>query len=149
MTWGKLINGVKYIYILNENEYKKKSLYDNVYFTLRDILANAEAFDTALEANNFNNKLTDGICFQDRTDNFKYTNALHQIDYLEKLLTWLKRLKNHYFEFIELEDGEEFEIEKYMKFDDWCVEFTNLINLIQLQYEKCCMLEEDRQVELE
>ena len=46
MTWGRIINGIKYIYLINDNEFKKKSLYDNIYFTLRDIFANADLADT-------------------------------------------------------------------------------------------------------
>jgi hypothetical protein len=62
---------------MNDNQFKKKSLYDNVYFTLRDIFANADSADIIMEANGFNRRLTDGICFEVRTERFKYSNELH------------------------------------------------------------------------
>ena len=42
---GKIIDGVKYILLYNENYPKNKSLEDNVYFTLRDIFCNADIND--------------------------------------------------------------------------------------------------------
>ena len=90
MTWGRLINGVKYIHLMNDNEFKKKSLEDNVYFTLRDIFANADSADTIMEANYFNGRLTGCICFEERTERFQYSNELHQKDYVERLQRWFK-----------------------------------------------------------
>lgn len=143
MTWGRIIDGVKYINLMNDNDFKKKSLYDNVYFTLRDIFANAYSADTIMEANYFNGRLTNNICFEDRTERFEYTNELHQKYFVERLQSWLKHFNIHYFEFIELEEGEEIHDESYMKFDDWWVQFEELKNLIHLQYEKCCIWEEE------
>jgi hypothetical protein len=34
---GRLIEGIRYIGLMNDNSFKSKSLEDNVYFTLRDI----------------------------------------------------------------------------------------------------------------
>ena len=34
-------------------------------------------------------------------------------------------------------------MKEYMKFDDWWVQFEELRNLIDLQYEKCCRWEEE------
>ena len=67
MTWGRIIDGVKYIYLMNYNDFKKKSLYDNVYFTLRDIFANAESFDTMMESNSFTPFYISNADFQQAT----------------------------------------------------------------------------------
>ena len=102
MTYGRIIDGVKYIHLMNDNDFKKKSLYDNVYFTLRDIFCNAESADTIMTANDFNGRLTNNICFEDRTEKFQYSNELHQKYFVERLQRWLKKFNIHYFEF---EDG--------------------------------------------
>jgi len=143
MTWGRIIDGVKYICLMNCNDFKKKSLYDNVYFTLRDIFANADSADTIIEANYFNGRLTNNICFEDRTEKFRYTNVLYEQDYVERLQRWLKYFGIYYFEFEELEEDEEIDMNKYIKWDDWWVQFEELRDLIDLQYEKCCRWEEE------
>ena len=99
---GRLINGIKHMYINDDNDFKKKSLEDNIYFTLRDIFWNCNSADTCFEANSFNNRLTGGIYFEERTDKFKYTNVLYEKDYVERLQRWLKYFSNYYFEFLEV-----------------------------------------------
>ena len=48
---GKRINGIEYIHLFNCNDFKKNSLYDNLYLTLKEIFwnanikGNAEYFD--------------------------------------------------------------------------------------------------------
>ncbi len=139
---GLLIDGIKYMCIMDNNDLKKKSLGDNVYFTLRDIFWNSMSADTVFQANNFNEKLSGGIVYEYRPVNFYYTNVLYQDkNYLYKLLKWLKKINIHYFDFLEPENEEEINMKNYMKFDDWWVQFINLINLIELQYEKCCKWE--------
>jgi hypothetical protein len=139
---GLLINGIKYISIMENNDFKKKSLNDNVYFTLRDIFWNSMSADTVFQANNFNEKLSGGICYEYRPDNFNYTNVLYEDkNYLYKLLKWFKKININYFDFLEPEHDEEIDIKKFMKFDDWWVQFINLISLIELQYEKSCKWE--------
>jgi len=134
---GLLINGIKYMNIMDNNDFKKKSLNDNVYFTLRDIFWNSMSADTVFQANNFNDKLSGGIFYDFKPDNFYYTNVLYQDkNYLYKLLKWLKNFSIHYFDFLEPENDEEIDMKNYMKFDDWWVQFINLIKLIELQYEK-------------
>jgi hypothetical protein len=137
MTWGRLINGVKYIHLMNDNEFKKKSLEDNIYFTLRDIFANADSADTCFEANYFNGRLTGGICFEERTERFEYTNELHQKYYVERLQRWLKHFDIYYFEFTQPEEDDQIDMKEYMKWDDWWNQFIKLRKLIDEQYEKC------------
>jgi hypothetical protein len=127
---GRLINGIKYMYIKDDNDFKKKSFEDNVYFTLRDIFWNAASSDTCFQANDFNTMLTGGIYFEERTDKFKYTNLLHEKNYVKLLQRWLKRFNHYYFEFEEPYEYEEINIDKFMKFDDWWVQFEEIINLI-------------------
>ena len=136
MTFGRIIDGVKYIHLFNNNDFKKKSLYDNVYFTLRDIFANADSLDTCLEANSFNLRLTDGICFEDRTNKFQYKELLHEKSFVYQLQRWLEYFGIDYFEFIDPEEDEEIDMKEYMKFDDWWIQFEELRKLINEQYDK-------------
>ena len=140
---GRLINGIKYMYINDDNDFKKKSLYDNVYFTLRDIFCNCNSLDTCFQANDYNSLLTNNIYFEDRTEKFRYTNVLYEKDYVERLQSWLKHFNIHYFEFEEPEEDEEIDMKEYMKWDDWWVQFINLKQLIDEQYKKYCKWEEE------
>ena len=136
---GKLINGIKYMCIHDVDEYKKKSLNDQFYFTLRDIFWNTDSFDVMMIINNFNHMLTDGISFDSRTNTFQYTNILYQKTELKKILRFLNRIKQTgWFEFIELKDKDEEESidEEYILFDDWWKQFEELRNLLKEQYEK-------------
>lgn len=135
MTWGRKINGHKFICLVNDNEYKMKSLEDNVYFTLRDIFANCD-YDLIISANDLNGKLTNNIYFEDRDETFKYTNVLYEKDYVKKLLKWIMRFKKNYFMFNEFEQDENKESETYMNLDDWWNQFEELRTLIKIQYEK-------------
>jgi hypothetical protein len=139
---GLLIDGIRYMSIMENNDYKKKSLNDNVYFTLRDIFWNSMSADIVFQASNFNDKLSGGILYEYRTDKFYYTNVLYQDNiYVYKLLKWLKKIDICHFDFLEPEHDEEIDMKKFMKFDDWWLQFINLINLIELQYEKFCKWE--------
>ena len=128
MTYGRIFNGIKYIGLLDDNDFKKNSLHDNIYFTLRDIFANAESLDTVIEANVFNNTLTGGVCFEDRTENFQYTTDKF---YTEQLLHWLNNFNIHYFEFLKPEDDEIIVMSEYIKWDDWWFQFQELKRLVK------------------
>ena len=104
MTYGRIIENTKYICLYNDKSFKKFSLEDNVYFTLRDIFLNADSLDTCLEANSFNQKLTNGIYFEERTDDFTYTNVLNSPEYLSRLVRWLEAINEYYFDFILIND---------------------------------------------
>lgn len=60
-----------------------------------------------------------------------------------------RKLKKYYdskidwFEFLELENGEEIIEEEYMKFHDWCVQFEELINLLKQRCKKLEICEEN------
>lgn len=127
MAYGIDINDIKYICLYNNNELKKISIEDNVYFTLRDIFLNADTCDISLECNYFNSKLTNGICFEDRDNTFKYTNILNNKHYLTQLINFLNNIDKHWFDF-DKKDCENFIIDKgeYIKFNDWWIQFEEL-----------------------
>lgn len=137
---GKIINGIKYMCIHDVDEYKKKSLNDQFYFTLRDIFWNTDSFEVMMLINEFNGLLTDGIPFESRTNTFQYTNILHQKTELKKILQCINRItQTGWFEFIELKEEEEEEesiAEEYILFDDWWKQFEELRKLLKEQYKK-------------
>ena len=127
---GRLIDGVKYVGLCNDNSFKSKSLEDNVYFTLRDIFWNGD-MNNVLKANYFNDLLTNGISFEERDKNFKYTNLLYDYnsDYTSSLYIWIGMMteyKDCIFEFPSLQEDEEINMNEYMKYDDWWVQFEDL-----------------------
>jgi hypothetical protein len=137
---GKLIDGFKYMGLMNDNSFKSKSLEDNVYFTLRDIFWNGE-INAVFSANYFNGLLTNNICYEERDKSFKYTNLLYDYnsDYTQKLYDWICRMfpyKNSYFEFLPLEEGEEIDMKQYIDYDEWWSQFEDLREKLKEQLEK-------------
>ncbi len=166
---ARLIEGIRYVGLMNDNLFKSKSLEDNVYFTLRDIFWNGEIADL-FSANYYNSLLTNGISFEERDENFQYTNVLYDYnsDYTKKLYDWLSCLtgckltskpngwKDSMFEFLEVEEDETIDINEYMKYDEWWDQLQELIKKLGEQLEKHKVWEEedverdcDRQLELE
>jgi len=146
----RLIDGIKYVCLMNDNSFKTKSLEDNVYFTLRDIFWNGE-IDAVMTANRFNGLLTNNISFKERDNSFQYANILYDYnsDYTKKLYDWLSRLtgykrpsnnvngwKNSVFEFKEVEEDDEIDMAKYIKYDDWWDQLQALIRKLEMQLEK-------------
>ncbi len=127
---GKIINGTKYIYLCDDNEFKKKSLEDNIYFTLRDIFMNAEDAHETIEANEFNYILSNGIKLEERTDAFQYVNVLQNKEYISNLINFMKRMGEHSFEFTELQEDDDEPMSEYIRYDDWWVQFDELKNLL-------------------
>ena len=127
---GRIINNVKYLRLCNDNILKSKSFEDNVYFTLRDIFINGDIED-ALRANDFNALLTNHIYFEDRTDNFKYTNHLHNSKYTNALFSWLN--KGIFFEFDELtfDEEEDLDTATFIKLEDWANQFKELLLMLE------------------
>ena len=144
MSCTRIFNDIKYLQLANENHLKSKSLEDNVYFTLRDIFNNVSGFDNCMEANVFNDALTNGISYQERTNDFTYTNVLNDKKYIYRLSEWLSRIHKSEFEFEALNYiGEEEEKEKVwyydtinlFPFDDWWHQLEELKILIRQRYE--------------
>lgn len=135
---GIIVDGKQYVLLHDKHCLKNTSLEDNVYFTLRDIFANATELEDAMQANDFNCKLTNNISYSDRTSTFKYSHVLNDVSYLHRLIDWLNTFhKDYCFEFEENEENEEEEKEneednqfEYMLFDDWWLQFDNLRNTL-------------------
>lgn len=114
---------------MDENELKGKSLEDNIYFTLRDIFWNGDS-EQCMTANHFNSILTNNISFEERDKNFKYANVLHDYNsnYTKQLYNFLQIFKKiSMFDFLELEEGEDIDMDYYMKYDDWWHQFEQLL----------------------
>jgi hypothetical protein len=134
---GRTKDGIKYIYLNDSNDFKKLSLNDNLHFTLRDIWWNFNSTNIWRQSDHYNSILTNNISFEERTDNFQYTNMLQQKDDLIKVLTWLEYFTQERFYFIKDEyDYVKDDIESYMKFDDWWKQFEELKQALREQYEK-------------
>ena len=145
---GILYENIYYIELHNYNNLKNSSLEANVYFTLRDIFINAKYLEYSLEANEYNNKLTNNIRYEDRTNTFQYTDTLKNKEYLESLILWLSQFeKISDFNFTdEIDEACEREIyllinqydyiSNYMKFDNWWDKFTDLKGLLAEELEK-------------
>ena len=146
---ARIIDGVRYVGLMNDNSLKSKSLEDNVYFTLRDIFWNGEVNDL-MTVNHFNGLLTNNICFEERDKYFEYTNLLYDYnsDYTKKLYNWLSMLtgykltskpnewKASIFEFLEVNEDDEIDMEKYIKYDDWWEQLQELMKKLEEQLEK-------------
>jgi len=141
MSWGKIINDTNYIYLSEHNKYKKNSLEDNVYFTLRDIFANTEDVNLCIQSNQFNTTLTGDVYFQDRELNFTYSNVLYDRNFLQKLCEWLNGIESSKLEFNKLEESEQTDVGKYMKFEDWWKQFEELRSRLNQQ---CKLLDKFR-----
>ena len=132
MSFEKNIDNIKYICLYDDNEFKKKSLEDNVYFTLRDIFLNADAADIVFEVNKYNYVLSNGISYEDRTDTFEYTNVLSNKKYLLELITYLGHFNENWFKFSDITSCQD---NKYMIFDDWWIQFEELKGLLNHHYK--------------
>ena len=122
---GKRINGIEYIHLFNCNDFKKNSLYDNLYLTLKEIFWNANSDDVSMQANSYNYMLTN-INFEDVPK-----------DEFRKILELLNRItyEKGWFEFIDLEEGEEINEEEYIRFDIWWQQFEELRVMLNKYYE--------------
>jgi hypothetical protein len=122
---GKRINGIEYIHLFNCNDFKKNSLYDNLYLTLKEIFWNADSADVSILAIGYNYVLTDYKSFEDiPEDDFK------------KILKFLNRITNiRWFEFIDLEKGENINEDEYIRFDIWWQQFEELRVTLNKHYE--------------
>lgn len=124
---GRLIDGIRYIGLMNDNELKSKSLEDNVYFTLRDIFWNADC-DDCISANYFNDLLTNNISFEERNENFRYTNILYDYhsDYTKKLYRWICTITTYKDTIFDFYDQETDPKQKYIKYDEWWEQLLDL-----------------------
>ena len=122
---GKRINVIEYIHLFNCNDFKKNSLYDNLYLTLKEIFWNANSADVSMQANSYNYMLTNYTRFGDVPK-----------DEVNKILELLNRITydKGWFEFIDLEEGEEINEDEYIRFDIWWQQFEELRVMLNKHY---------------
>jgi hypothetical protein len=123
------------IQLCNDKKFKLLSLEDNVYFTLRDIFLNISGIDYVMEANELNYALTDGICYEDRTSDFHYTNVLNDKKYVDRLIRWLNNIDPIYFVCDESDESDK-DFELLEHFDDWWSHFEELKKSITRRAEE-------------
>jgi hypothetical protein len=114
---------MKYICLQYDNDLKKESLEDNVYFTLIDIFNNTAYSNLVLRVHDFNRFLK---------DNSGYTRILYDKEYLSVLINMLKHVNESSFEFI-VDDG------KYISLDDWWKQFEELKSILVERYRQLNM----------
>ena len=107
---------------------------------MRDIFVNVSGIDYCMEANSFNNILTNGISYEERTIDFTYTNVLNDKIYVDQLSVWLSYIQKCDFEFEAINDDADteekewyFDTRNLFKFDDWWSQFEELRILIKQQ----------------
>lgn len=133
--YTRLINGVKYLCTFNEHKFKQKSLEDNVYFTLRDIFTNAECLNVAAGANFINEELTNNISYEERDDDFEYTDYLMNKTKLTKLVTWIERVTINDFYFRSFDEyAKECEINLLDTPDTYLEEYNDYYNVSMTDY---------------
>lgn len=140
---GKLINDIKYVCLMNNNSFKSKSLEDNIYFTLRDIFWNGNV-EECMTANHFNILLTNNIAFEERDNNFNYSNILYDYksNFTRHLYNWICNITkveltyNILFEFLKPEKDEEIDMSEYIKYDVWWDQLLDLRKKLKEQLEK-------------
>ena len=138
MSYTRIINGIKYLQLHNDNNFKSLSLEDNVYFTLRDIFLNISSIDYVMEANQLNSHLTGSISYEERESVFQYRDSLINIIFVRRLNQWLNFITPFDFDFEELDDKADdeekewyYDMKRLIKFDDWWNQFEELKKLIK------------------
>ena len=140
---GKFINDIKYVCLMNNNSFKSKSLEDNIYFTLRDIFWNGNV-EECMNANHFNRLLTNNIAFEERNNNFNYSNILYDYksNFTQHLYNWICSITkveltyNILFEFLKPEKDEEIDMSEYIKYDVWWDQLLDLRKKLKEHLEK-------------
>ena len=131
---NRILDDSKYLRLCNKNEYKSNSLEDAVYFTLRDIFVNISGIDYCIEANAFNRRLTNDVSFEERTDDFLYSDALYDKYFVTELHHWLSHIDKGDFNFYEEQDADE--EDQLIKVEDWWNPFEELKVKIKDRMEK-------------
>ena len=147
----RIFDNVKYMHLSNDNELKKKSLEDNVYFTLRDIFMSVSDMNMVFDVNEFSVALTNDVSYEDRTDDFQYSSVLYNETYLTDLIKFLHNVKKVGFDFDvpppritnsinyneRLNEQEHIEwyynvdMIEYIEFDEWYDNFNHLIEILE------------------
>jgi hypothetical protein len=86
-----------------------------------------------MEANSFNDILTNGVSYEERTSGFMYSNILNRdLYFICKLSNWLSYICEYYFDFEEVIE-ETIDLDKYILFDVWISQIDTLKKIL---YEK-------------
>jgi hypothetical protein len=94
-----------------------------------------------MRSESYSGQLTEGVVFEDRTDEFQYTNVLHQAKYLNSLCKFLERLTPNYFavkpnDEMHLGTEDQAPIEFDIPFDEWWSELEQLRKVLDEHLEK-------------
>lgn len=125
----------KYLQLCNDNNLKKISLEDNVYFTLIDIFLNISDYRFVILSVEFNAKLTNNIRYEVRSKDFTYTYILNDKSYLYDLIQFLQPITSLYFDYKILEN-ENVDLNEYIQLDLWILKFNELKILLYAKYEE-------------
>ena len=119
---GIIYNNVKYLKIINDNNLKKKSL-ENVRMTM--------------EIHVFMDILTNGICLENRKNNFRYSKILLNKTFVFQLYCWFTSLLRSDFTFETVYDNvSNLDNYNYILFDKWMEQLDELIEgLDDLYYD--------------
>ena len=133
---GIKYNDIKYLYLMHPKDWKQKSLEDNVYFTMRDIFTNIDDFQFAMEANFFNDALSNGVIYEERTTEFTYSNILNEdFNFVCRLSKWLSYICEYYFDCNIVEDGP-VDLDKYISLEEWISQLDILKELLDEKLKK-------------
>lgn len=138
---ARIIKGIRYVRLTHDNALKSLSFEDNLYHTLLDMWWNIEIND-AFRLSHYISQLTGGIEFEKRSETFTYNDILNDKDYIKNLHFYLCSLclyknkldKDGLFDFWEIEEDEEIDMNKYMKYDDWWEQFADLFYKLENIY---------------
>lgn len=129
---GIIYNDIRYLNITYDYDFKEKSLEDNVYFTLKDILSNIKNARMLIEISMFMDILTNGVCLEQRGKKFRYSKILMNKTFVNELKIFLCHLLRSDFEFdtiyhfIGLKD--------YITFNKWMTQLNELIDTLDELY---------------
>jgi hypothetical protein len=130
---GDLVEETK-IRLKYGNVIKKKTLEENLYFTLSDIQINTIVAKDKYFIGDLKNELTDNIEFEDRNSNFEYSSALNNTEYLEKLNYLLEYIRISDFELVSCSNNNtSYDL---IDFYEWWANFENLRNNISGLYNQ-------------
>ncbi len=124
---GVIINGIKYVETMNKNDLKKRSLEDNIYFTLRDIFWNCDDPRDCDLANHFNRILTNNVSYDEVNDIVNYTDVVRDSNskFVNELYNYLNNFKKTRMYFSE--DNISENLDQLIKLDDWWEQFEHLV----------------------
>lgn len=115
---SRIVNGVKYVALMNDNNLKLKSLNDCVYYTLRDIFWNVdyEYYKTIMELNSL-------LIDEKKAGPIEYKNVFDDLDSIKKLYGFFTSIEESYFEFVDEPFDKE---DDYIKYDVWWEQLQQL-----------------------